>query len=68
MTIWHKNGTEDMTQWSTCLAPEPCICNTDWPDKEMCAGPTAVRTGIACPTGEHLGIVCTHPRAEGDHQ
>lgn len=31
MTIWHKNGTEDMTQWTKCRAPEPCTCNTDCP-------------------------------------
>lgn len=27
--------------------------------------PAAIRTAIACPTGEHTGTVCTHPRAEG---
>ena len=38
MSIWHKNGTEDMTQWSFCTAPNPCYGCGTWPDKEMCAG------------------------------
>ena len=40
MTVWHKNGTEDMTQWTKCHAPEACTCNTDWSDREMCASST----------------------------
>ena len=26
---------------------------------------TRVRSGVSCPTGEHIGIVCPHPYSEG---
>ena len=45
------------------LSPE-CTC---WHQREPARNCPlhSPRSGIACPTGEHLGTVCTHPRAEG---
>lgn len=74
-------STSTNPSWIPIQTDRPCVCGHDASVHEFFAptgpcldcecwaySPAVVRTGIACPTGEHrLGTVCTHP-TEGEHQ